>query len=183
MQFTGQPMKSFALLVLLLAGFPVRACTVKEILQPQLLVEQAQGIYHVKAVGYVVPLQELPRGQGPKVRFTLLGVIKGLAPKGQLQFSGVLVQTDDRNDQTAPYDFVRPAGRHGMCFATEYRAGAEYLMLIKRGTPYWARLSPTNEQVFGPSDAWLRWVKQQATQSSKVRPNNSFKPKPLRGSA
>jgi hypothetical protein len=183
MQFTGQPMKAFALLALLLAGFPARACTVKEILRPQLLVERAQAIYHVKASGYVVPLRQLPRGQAPKVRFTLLGVIKGAAPKAPLEFAGVLVQSDDRNDQTPPYDFVRPAGRHGMCFATEYRAGAEYLMLIKNGSPYWARLSPTNEQIFGPTDAWLEWVKQQAAQISKVRPNNSFKPKPLRGSA
>jgi hypothetical protein len=103
-------MKTLALLVLLLAGVPARACTVKEILQPQLLVEQAQAIYHVKAVGYVVPLQQLPRGQAPKVRFALLGAIKGATPKGPLQFAGVLVQTDDRNDQTVPYDF----GRHAL---------------------------------------------------------------------
>jgi len=183
MQLTGQPMKALALFALLLAGLPARACLVKEILKPQLLVEQAQAIYHVRAGGYVVPLRQLPHGQTPKVNFILLGVIKGAASKEPLQFAGVLVQRDDRNDQTAPYDFVRPAGRRGMCFATEYRAGAEYLMLIKGGTPYWAHLSPTNEQVFGPSDAWLKWVKQQAAQSSKVRPNNSFKPKPLRGSA
>ena len=176
-------MKTLALLVLLLAGIPARACTVKEILQPQLLVAQAHAIYHVKAVGYVVPLQQLPRGQSPKVLFTLLGAIKGAAPKEPLEFAGILVQADDRNDQTVPYDFVRPAGRHGMCFATEYRAGAEYLMFIKGGTPYWARLAPINEQVFGPTDAWLKWVKQRAAQSSRLRPNNSFKPKPLRGSA
>ena len=176
-------MKAFALLALLLVGFPARACLVKEILKPQFLVEQAQAIYLVKAGGYVVPLRQLPRGQTPKINFILLSVIKSTAPKQPLQFAGVLVQKDDRNDQVAPYDFVRPAGRRGACFATEYRTGAEYLMLIKGGTPYWAYLSPTNEQVFGPSDAWLKWVKQQAAQSSEVRPNNSFKPKPLRGSA
>jgi hypothetical protein len=183
MQSTGQPMKIFALFALLLAGFPAGACTVKEIIQPQLLVAQAQAIYYVKADGYVVPLRLLQRGQTPKIRFTLLSVIKGATPKGPLQFAGVLTRADDRNDQPVPYDFVRSAGRRGMCFATEYRAGAEYLMLIKGGTPYWARLSPTNEQVFGPADAWLKWVKQQAAQRSVVRPNNSFKPKPLRGSA
>src|SRR4249919_3819283 len=88
MQLTGQPMKALALFALLLAGLPARACLVKEILKPQLLVEQAQAIYHVRAGGYVVPLRQLPHGQTPKVNFILLGVIKGAASKEPLQFAG-----------------------------------------------------------------------------------------------
>jgi len=55
--------------------------------------------------------------------------------------------------------------------ALEYRIGAEYLLLLRHGgpapadaegnelTPYWAPLSPTNEQLFGGvSDAWFVWV-------------------------
>ncbi len=68
-----------------------------------------------------------------------------------------------------PYDFIRPGGRHGNCVALEYRQGAEYLLLLKRSsnqaalpdtlTPYWAALAPTNEQVFGPADPWVAWVR------------------------
>lgn len=178
-------MKAIALLMLLM-GFAINsagACSVKEIARPQLLVEQAHAIYHVRAVGYVTPLRRLPRDRAPKIRFSVINVIKGPRPLAEVQFAGILVQADDRNDHAAPYGFVRPAGRHGMCFATEYRAGAKYLMLIKGGTPYWARLAPTNEQLSGPNDPWLLWVKRRAAGGSKPRLNVSFKPKPLSGSA
>ena len=50
-------------------------------------------------------------------------------------------------------------------------AGAEYLLLLRRGelpayaqpnqlTPYWTPLMPTNEQLFGGArDAWFVWVR------------------------
>jgi hypothetical protein len=45
-----------------------------------------------------------------------------------------------------------------------YRRGAEYLLLLTREqagelTPYWSPLAPTNEQVSGPDDPWIQWVK------------------------
>jgi hypothetical protein len=40
---------------------------------------------------------------------------------------------DDRNDRPVPYDFIRPGGRGGNCFALAYRPGAEYLLLLRRG--------------------------------------------------
>jgi hypothetical protein len=37
------------------------------------------------------------------------------------------------------------------------------LMLVEEGpgilTPYWAPLLPTNEQLHGPDDPWLAWVR------------------------
>ena len=60
--------------------------------------------------------------------------------------------------------------------AYSYRAGAEYLLLLRRRmsrpnmTPnelslYWARLSATNEQLFGgASDPWFIWVSQHQLQ-------------------
>jgi hypothetical protein len=80
---------------------------------------------------------------------------------------------DDRNDRPVPYDFIRPGGRGGNCFALAYRPGAEYLLLLRRGehssdaqptdlTPYWASLSPTNEQLLeGSNDPWVVWVSQE----------------------
>ncbi|RDZ28668.1 hypothetical protein [Lysobacter silvisoli] len=164
-------MKAVAFLALLFAALPTHACSVREVLRPELLVEQAQAIYHVKADGYAF-LPKRSRHEDATVRFGLLGVVKGSAPKAPLEFPGVLVKADDRNDHAVPYEFVRPAGRRGMCFAMEYRVGGEYLMLIKGGTPYWAALAPTNEQVFGSADAWLRWVKQQVAQAAELRPKH-----------
>jgi hypothetical protein len=50
----------------------------------------------------------------------------------------------------------------GNCYALTYRSGAQYLLLIKAGTPYWAPLAPTNEQVQGEDDAWVSWVRNAA---------------------
>ena len=112
-------------------------------------------------------------GNSTQVSFTVLELLKGSLPSATIEFNGSLVERDDRNDRPVPYDFVRPGGRGGNCFALEYRSGAEYLLLLRRGkhpsyaqpddlTPYWAALSPTNEQLFGSAtDVWLVWVRQQ----------------------
>jgi hypothetical protein len=107
-------------------------------------------------------------GSPTQVRFAILELLKGRLSSATLEVNGALVDRDDRNDRPVPYNFVRPGGRSGNCFALAYRAGAEYLLLLRRGpsdaqpnelTPYWAPLSPTNEQLFdGTSDAWFVWV-------------------------
>jgi hypothetical protein len=108
-----------------------------------------------------------------QVRFAILELLKGRLSFSTIEFNGSLTDRDDRNDRPVPYDFIRPGGRGGNCFALTYRAGAEYLLLLRRGehpayaqpnelTPYWALLSPTNEQLFdGASDVWLVWVTQE----------------------
>lgn len=105
-----------------------------------------------------------------QVRFAILEVLKGRLSASTIEFNGSLTDRDDRNDRAVPYDFIRPGGRAGNCFALTYRAGAEYLLLLRRAeqpayaqpielTPYWAPLSPTNEQLIGgASDAWFVWV-------------------------
>jgi hypothetical protein len=107
------------------------------------------------------------------VRFTILELLKGRLSSSTIEFNGALTDRDDRNDRPVPYDFIRPGGRRGNCFALTYRVGAEYLLLLRRSehpsyaqpselTPYWAPLSPTNEQLFDrASDAWLVWVSQE----------------------
>jgi len=99
-----------------------------------------------------------------KVRFQPVEVLKG-APVGfDLTFEGVLTDRDDRNDLPVPYTMVRPGGRSGNCYAFNYRLGQEYLLILKQVdrelTPYWASLGATNEQVAGPGDKWLLWVRQ-----------------------
>jgi hypothetical protein len=63
------------------------------------------------------------------IDFTVLEVLKGELPSRTLRFNGVTSERDDRNDAAVPYQFVRPAGRQGNCFALEYRIGGEYLLL------------------------------------------------------
>jgi hypothetical protein len=139
------------------------------------LVADAEVIARVRAEG----LSPTPgragvqAGSPTQVRFAILSVLKGRLSSSIIEFTGTLTDRDDRNDRQIPYDFIRPGGRAGSCFALAYRAGAEYLLLLRRGgfaayaqpnvlTPYWAPLSPTNEQLFdGANDAWLLWVSQE----------------------
>jgi hypothetical protein len=77
---------------------------------------------------------------------------------------GALVDLDEFNTHSVPYPVVRRSGLAGTCFATTYRRGAEYLLFMNRSadgsvTPYWAPLMPTNEQLRGPMDPWLLWVR------------------------
>ena len=130
------------------------------------LVKQAEVIVRVRAEG----LAETPGrpGSSTQVRFA---VAQGRLSSTMIEFNGVLSDRDDRNDRPVPYDFIRPGGRGGNCFALTYRPGAEYLLLLRPEhssyaqpndlTPYWTPLSPTNEQLFGGgNDPWLAWVTQ-----------------------
>lgn len=100
----------------------------------------------------------------PAVRFKVDEVIHGTRVPGFLRLQGGTDSTDDYNDQPVPYTFVRPSGRHGSCYAFGYRIDAHYLLLLRRDTANrWhlrrVALAPVNEQVHGPNDAWVRWVR------------------------
>ena len=62
-----------------------------------------------------------------------------------------------------PYRFVRPGGRGGSCFANSYRRGAQFLLFLKKGwagfTTNFSALGPTNEQLTGVDDPWVKWVR------------------------
>jgi hypothetical protein len=108
-----------------------------------------------------------------EVHFTLLEVLRGVQPT-QLAFAGYLVPNNDFNRGVIPYRIGRPSAQRGGCLTYEYRAGAEYLLILKEAphvlpligavepntlTPYWAALAPLNEQVVGADDPWVRWVR------------------------
>ena len=99
------------------------------------------------------------------VRFEVLEVLKGGRIAAPLAFEGELSERDDLNDRPAPYNFVRPTGRGGSCFAFYYKQGGEFLLLLRSRngtlTPYWATLGATNEQLFGADDKWLAWVREE----------------------
>ena len=101
------------------------------------------------------------------IRFRILEVIRGKLSSEYLVLPGLLVATDDFNDQASPYTFVRPDGRHGNCFATSYRSGGQFLLMFKKNsdgelTVYWYALGPVNEQLHSSDDPWLLWVRKQA---------------------
>jgi hypothetical protein len=76
------------------------------------------------------------------------------------------------NPSPVPYGTVKPSGLRGACFAETYQKNGEYLLLLKRVdgvlTPYWAPLSATNEQIVGPQDKWVVWVKEELLRVAKA---------------
>lgn len=102
------------------------------------------------------------RGVGPGITLRVLEVLKGSYDRPSLTVAGQI--RDYRGDpgRRPPYEQIDCVGRVpgcGTCFAQNYEDGAEYLLLLKGGTPYWAPLSPTNEEVSGPDDPWVVWVR------------------------
>lgn len=144
------------------------ACQTASTPFPEYLVVDADVIVRARADAYRVapskPNQpEWEEGElRTKIEFTVLEVLKG-TPPSPLILSGILTEKDDFNDRPPPYDFVRPGGRRGNCWAYEYRKGAEYLIFLKhlngRYTVNWLALGATNEQLRGSTDPWLLWVK------------------------
>jgi hypothetical protein len=98
-----------------------------------------------------------------RVRFRVLEVLEGELADSVLRIPGRLVEEDDLNPGTVPYTSARNDAQAGSCYAYNYRRGATFLLLLKETrdglTPYWAPLAPVNEQVRGPDDPWVFWVR------------------------
>ncbi len=126
----------------------------------------ADLIVRATAVKYVVPPDPNLRTTGePKstVEFKVVEVLKG-KKEATVVLHGYLNDQDDFNEAEMPYRFVRPSGRSGSCFANTYKEGAQFLLFLKKTgdgyTPNISALGPTNEQLRGPDDEWLIWVKE-----------------------
>jgi hypothetical protein len=155
----GMKMKSWIWTALLLGisapGYP---CSIVRSVSPEEIVHDADVIVRAVAVGYAV--------NASTVRFKTIEVVKGNEVPSTIDLPGDLVDRDDFNDGNVPYKFVRPNGRHGNCFATSYRLGAEFLLMLKLRadssyTVHWAALGPVNEQLRSADDPWLLWVRDQ----------------------
>jgi hypothetical protein len=141
------------------------------------MVREADAIVRVIAENYTVAPKAPISSTGfdvesdSRIRFKLLEVVRGKVP-GDLVLPGVLVDMDDFNDQVPPYNLVRPAGRRGSCFASSYRSGGQFLLMLKKRsdgifTLNWYPLAPVNEQLHSTDDPWLLWVRKQAKANSK----------------
>jgi hypothetical protein len=100
------------------------------------------------------------------LEFRVTEVLKGEERPLLLHIPGYLTDSDDFNLNRVPYKRPRPDTYDGMCRAYRYRRGGEFLLLLLRTdgagfTPYWNVTGPTNEQLRGPGDRWLRWVRRQ----------------------
>jgi hypothetical protein len=106
----------------------------------------------------------------PGVRLELVEALRDSIP-ASIVVPGTIVDRDDFNTLPVPYQMVRTSGQYGDCYASEYRLDAEYLLLLKRTsrglTPQWWPLAPSNEQIRGADDAWVRWVNNRVLQNAE----------------
>jgi hypothetical protein len=159
-----------AVVVLIVSATDAYPCELRQVSSVD-IVKQADAIVRVTAVEYAkAPPPHDSRVMWPPmdstIRFKVLEVIRGRVPS-QLVLPGNLVEHDDYNDMASPYNFVRSDGRGGSCFASSYRSGGQFLLMLKKThsggyTPYWYAHGPTNEQLHSDNDQWLVWVREQA---------------------
>jgi hypothetical protein len=158
---------SFIALTCAAVSFP---CQRTHRVSPEEMVLKADVIVRARAERLVHPAS-IPHSSDPDstVQFKVLETIRGEMPSDHFELRGALVNADDFNDMESPYNFVRPDGRKGSCYATSYRAGAQFLLMLKKAergfTVEWYPLGPTNEQLHSTDDPWLIWVRAQARQS------------------
>jgi hypothetical protein len=114
-----------------------------------------------------------PGEQMSRMVFRVVEVLKGEQVPDSIDFAGYVHDADDYNPGPVPYAFRRNGNVGGSCYAYSYRIGAEYLLFLGRFewglTPYHSIFSPTNEQLRGPEDPWLRWVRERIPPNSGSR--------------
>jgi len=129
------------------------------------IVRNAEVVVRAVAVGSATG-RALKPWDGDTLAFAVREVLKGSGVPDTLRFYGVVADWDDFQDGPVPYFSHRFRYAAGSCINAFYKLGAEYLLLLGRRpeipglSPYWQILAPTNEQLRGPDDPWLRWVKQ-----------------------
>lgn len=141
----------------------------------------ADVIIRATAVRYVVPPDPNTRTTGVRdsaVEFKVVEVLRGEDVPATIILNGYLSDKDDYNDVEVPYQFVRPGGRSGSCFANTYKEGAMFLLFLKKTkdgyTPDISALGPTNEQLHGADDAWLQWVRKYLKAQEKKEEKVAF---------
>lgn len=126
-------------------------------------IDSAEVIVLVRAAGHS---PSAGAHASSRIKFEVLDRIKAPDSLHQIELLGDVVDRDDFSRLVVPYGLVRPSGQRGDCHAREYRIGAQYLLILgpMSGalTPHWKPLAPFNEQVLGPDDLWVTWVRQVA---------------------
>lgn len=146
---------------------------VTDIPMPQILIGRADRII----VGHVSPQSKLTEigDKNAGVKFECVSVIRG-SPCDPVENSitlrdGMVTAVEELNvNASVPRLYARHSA-DASCFARGYKRGGMYLLLLKKQgddyTPYWEPLAPTNEQVGGLDDPWVRWVESQVQIQAK----------------
>ena len=148
-----------ALVVSVVGVRAVHACTA--LLKPvDQVIRESEAVVRARVVAWDASMRSDPG----RVTLRVLEVLKGSYDRPFVTVPGQI--RDYRSDpaRRPPYEQIDCVGRVpgcANCFAQSYKDGVEYLLLLKGGTPYWAPLSPTNEEVSGPDDPWVVWVRRQ----------------------
>ena len=136
------------------------ACSVDRIPHASELVDRSELILLVK-------IPDIEYAPWTNIEASVVSSLKGAYTNATISIMGYTTQYDGPNDRPIPYDFVRPGGRHGDCFAMDYKKGGIFLLMIQKGSPYWAALAPVNEEVTGADDPWVIWVKARLAETEK----------------
>ena len=138
---------------------------------PEVLVREADIIVRARATTTEVVPARAGIGTEHIVRFIVLEQLKGPHLFDVIS-RGTLSARPQMNRAPMAYPIVKPSGLAGSCYATTYQKDGEYLLFLKtvKGvvTPYWAPSSATNEQIVGPEDEWVLWVKEQLLRAPKA---------------
>ena len=137
-------------------GQALWACSA-QVIPVDAMVDGSEVIVRARVVSST-PDQGNDRGT---IHLEVLETLKGAWTGSPLSVEGRLNDYPARTARPVPYDLLdcsRAAGCGG-CFAYDYKEGAEYLLFLKEANPYWAPLSPTNEEVSGSDDPWVVWIR------------------------
>ncbi len=146
---------------------PLGACSRATPFSAADMVAKTAVIVRARAVSYAAGSDSLSRIEtwpSPlTVVFRVFDVLKGEGVPDRIRLPGTLGDRDDFNDQDSPYSFVRPTGRGGSCSTDYYKRDGQFLLFLDEveGGYRVAReaLAPVNEQVTGPTDPWVQWVR------------------------
>lgn len=137
------------------------------IARTQNIVADAQAVVRATLLREVsVPVAEGSSARAHVV-FAVSEVLRGVDVPDTLRFIGSISDEDavppERVEKVPHLEFYRRFS--GSCLAMTYASGGEYLLFLQRSgyrctlDPYWMLLAPTNDQIRGADDRWLRWVR------------------------
>ena len=128
---------------------------------PLILVAESEAIVRVRVMG------EFER---EVVSFRVLEQLKG-APLFVISVRGRMLSRPDLSWRPVPTGLTRREDKNRCGYGLTYQRDGEYLLLLGTVdgvlTPYWS-LGVTNEQLLGPDDPWLEWVRQEAARPVKM---------------
>jgi len=138
----------------------VNACKVGHVADAIEITRKADSI----VIGKVIDYKKGDDSEPGQVTFDIVEVVKGAVKKRFITVDGQIESYEGRNQVQRlyggpPYNWVRDGGTHGNCHAYDYKMDGQFLLFLKDQTPYWAALAATNEEVSGPMDPWVVWVK------------------------